>query len=248
MYMQSKKEGLADYLRSHKHPGSIIVCENPQFIYMKAAKTAGSSILRHGLEKTSLEIFHKRDHPERFYSWLAEIDDNALENYFVFAFVRNPWDRFVSTASYLGIQFDNFVKNYYQHLEVPQVYTHSLPLNLYTHFEDGIVFVDYIGRMENIQQDFDEICDHLQLARIKLPHRNRSVHSHYSMYLDQAAFKLMNSVYRKDIDYYGYQFEQRPSTIGERLIRTVDKYTSANMVRKRIVRYSSALKKRLYRI
>ena len=89
------REGLAEYLRSHEHPGGIIVCEQPKFVYMKPTKTAGTSILRAGLEKRVPGIFHHKDRPEKFAEWINRITDDELEDYYIFTVVRNPWDRLV---------------------------------------------------------------------------------------------------------------------------------------------------------
>ena len=37
-------QNLSDYLKKFPHQGGIIVCEEKKFIYMKACKTAGTSI------------------------------------------------------------------------------------------------------------------------------------------------------------------------------------------------------------
>lgn len=35
-----------------------------------------------------------------FGEWLANTDDEALSDYFIFSVTRNPWDRFLSTSEY----------------------------------------------------------------------------------------------------------------------------------------------------
>ena len=63
------RTGLTDYLRNHEHPRGIIVCPEKKFIYMKATKTAGTSVLRGVLEPQISSIFHQKDQPEIFQNW-----------------------------------------------------------------------------------------------------------------------------------------------------------------------------------
>ncbi len=73
--------GLADALRNHPHPGCIIVNPELKFIYMKAPKVAGTSILRHVMEKSIPNIIHYKDHPVPFKVWLDTVTDEALAEY-----------------------------------------------------------------------------------------------------------------------------------------------------------------------
>ena len=209
MKKHPSRNGLAAYLRSHVHPATIIVCEQPKFLYMKPAKTAGSSILRFDLEKRLSGIFHKQDQPEQFEEWINRITDEDLKEYFIFSVVRNPWDRFVSLASYCKIPFKEFVDNFDEHLKNNnKVRTHSWPLNIYTHF-NGEQFVDFYCRFECLQADMNLVFDHLGLERRKLPFINQSKHAHYSTYYTDKAKKLVESIYQKDIEYFGYMLESK---------------------------------------
>jgi len=87
--LKSDKTGLTTFFKNHPHKEGIIVSEQKKFIYMKPTKTAGTSILRHFLEKEIKDIFHLKDHPKEFLFWLNAITDKELEEYFIFAVVRN---------------------------------------------------------------------------------------------------------------------------------------------------------------
>ena len=84
------RTGLASYLRSHEHPGGIIVCKQPKIIYMKSTKTAGTSILCATLEKKVSGIFHFKNQSDQFQKWVSHITDDELEEYYIFSVVRNP--------------------------------------------------------------------------------------------------------------------------------------------------------------
>ncbi len=204
--VESKKKGLATYLRTHVHTSGIIVCEEPKFIYMKPAKTAGTSILRATLEPEIQGIFHRKDHPATFDAWLRRITDEELNNYHVFSVVRNPWDRFVSASSYFGIPFDDFMNGINEHLKKEDINIHCLSLSLYTH-NNGVQFADTICRFECLQPDFNLVLDRLGVKRKTLPFVNRSSHKHYSTYYSSAQQERVAELYKNDIRNFGYVFE-----------------------------------------
>lgn len=194
MRVAHRRDGLAKYLRSHEHPGGIIICERLKFLYMKPAKTAGTSILRATLEKKIPGIVHHKDHPEQYEEWLGRISDEALKDYYIFSVVRNPWDRLVSVAAYLKIPLKRFLNNFDDYRKDEYIRIHSLPLSLYTHF-NGMPFVDYICRFECLQADMNLVSDRLGLAREKLPFKNRSKHDHYSLYYSPEDMQKAVSIY-----------------------------------------------------
>ena len=56
----TKLPGLADHL-TNKHSGGMVVCEDPKFIYMKTAKTGGTSVLRGGMQEMGLNLLYEKD-------------------------------------------------------------------------------------------------------------------------------------------------------------------------------------------
>ena len=74
----------------------------------------------------------------------------------------------------------------------------------HTFFPDNI---DFIGRLENIEKDFQYIKKHVK-APIDLVHHpnNRTHHKHYSQYYDDETKGLISKRYGTDLKKFGYDF------------------------------------------
>jgi hypothetical protein len=67
--------------------------------------------------------------------------------------------------------------------------------------------VDFVGRFEMFQADYDILCNRIELPLQQLPHLNKSTHGHYSEYYDTETKELVGKLYAKDIELFKYKFE-----------------------------------------
>ena len=70
---------------------------------------------------------------------------------------------------------------------------------------EGNILVDYIGRFENLQADFEKICQRINI-NAKLPHLKKSEHDDYHQYYSKKTAKVIEDVFREDIELFGYSF------------------------------------------
>jgi len=144
------------------------------------------------------------------------------DDYFKFTFIRNPWDRMVSLLKYgafYGVKF-NFrdkilINNYindYNKIEYDKRFFH---LNQFKDFipKKNSVYqniigeeMNYIGRFESLNEDFDYICEQIKFPRKKLPHVEKSERRHYRDYYYKESKLLVENKYLLDIEKFKYEF------------------------------------------
>ena len=71
--------------------------------------------------------------------------------------------------------------------------------------------VDFIGRFESLQTDFNTVCDRVGCDRAVLPHVFKTTHEHYARYYTSETRDIVGELYAVDIANFGYRFENDQS-------------------------------------
>lgn len=179
------------------------------FAFVHVNKTGGSSIER----ALDIRFQHKTAQELRLI-----LGEERWRQKFSFTFVRNPWDRTVSHYSFrvdtnqtdLGsntIPFDEWVARVFRdrdpfYLDKPKMFIPQIEWLIDT---KGEIDVDFVGRFEQLQSDFDEICRRIGRSA-SLPHAKRSNRDHYRAYYNEVTTRIVGEYFTADIEQFGYTF------------------------------------------
>lgn len=200
-----------------------------RFILIHVNKAAGTSML-HALQhvghrppggaiaKIKSKLHLTRDYRRRSYSVHTfarqlrdELPADVYDGFFKFAFVRNPWDWLASTYNYL-----RSTPSHRHHRRVAAMKS----LDEYADFEiargkrsqaafvcDGDeVIVDFVGRFESLQEDFETVCQRIGVA-VELPHVNRTDHGGYRDQYSDGLIEKVGEHWARDVRLFGYSFD-----------------------------------------
>jgi hypothetical protein len=207
----------------------MIVSHRYKFIFAAVPKTGTHSVrraLRQHLGPGDIEqvgLFVQKRFP---YEALAKIGhghisleqvrpfigEDAFSRYFKFAFVRNPFDRFISYCSFIAREGDLFgrdPKRVMRHFAIERPPTdHVLfyPQHVFLTGRDGALVVDKIGRVEDMQRSYDEIAERIGVPTARLEQLNGSRRDGYYAYYDQELIDAVARLYRRDLELFGYTY------------------------------------------
>lgn len=203
-----------------------------KFIFIHIHKVAGKSISR-ALEKNLFpSIINSNDflhyhYKKRFLSSSIIYENESIskhskaidyknylnsdyDNYFKFAFVRNPFDWQVSLFHYMKQHKEHFQHEIVKNMNFPNYieWRCSEDLNYQSDYivdsKDNII-VDTIGKFENIKDDIKIIENNIDF-NLQIPHINKSNHRHYSSYYDKFSKNLVIKNFEKDFHLLKYSY------------------------------------------
>ena len=223
-------------------------------IFIHIPKTAGTSLIKIFSDKNPQRKKHnpapfshddyKFDPPPphlraQDYVKHGLVTKEVFDSYFKFSFVRNPWDRIISEYKYRGhIRKYPFKEYLFEHLPKPEwsdLYCHIIPQYDFLFDDQGNKLVNFIGKFETLQTDFEQICARLNLPAQKLIHENASLSifrrrdnnliqvlksisvlmsintrrnsfKSYQAYYDDESREFVSRLYKNDIETFDYHF------------------------------------------
>ena len=145
---------------------------------------------------------------------------------FKFAFVRNPWDLQVSSFHHIqrerpqamsGITDFNDFMRWKFNPERPYQFHIDTSLSLQSDYLvdlHGNNQMDFIGRYESLEQDFEEVCSKLKL-KLSLPHKRQAKDrgKDYRQYYAPDTIELVAKHFKRDIAMLNYQFDGQHKSV-----------------------------------
>jgi chondroitin 4-sulfotransferase 11 len=184
-------------------------------VFVHVSKCAGASMVKSLKE---YDVYHCA--PNRGPKWISQrnpartldFDDSCYS----FGFVRNPFDRMVSawkcpwvSHEFLGKSFLEFL--YYidktdRKFAKSHVWSYLDPKQKLFDSESNDQRVSFIGRYENLQEDFDLVCAELSIPIHKLPHLHKGNRKAYQEYYNEESINIVSERYKRDLKYFNYEF------------------------------------------
>jgi len=231
----------------------VIISDKKNFFFVHVPKTGGSTLSRvlsiHannapiGIKETEVlpkwygeecmcstirlesarPVFLPAHHPR-----LKDIRDVDLSNYFKFAFVRNPFDRIVSTWENPAIKFRTSFEEFIERNTDPSYKKTDWLTQTQSDIlvcKEGYTYFDYVGKYESLEEDFEFVRNKLDIPKKvfllrstekqrpvdydKLPIINNSQgkdHGNYREYFNDRTRGLVERYYEKDLEIFEYEF------------------------------------------
>lgn len=144
------------------------------------------------------------------YGFLSQADFDA---YFKFAFVRNPYDRLVSEYFFdrrwnqrtKDLDFSAFVDYLADRLQQQKVFAHYRPQSDFVFDDNGELMVDFVGRFECLDKDWERLQQRAGLELPALEVINRGERGSIEQYFDERLYAAVNEIYGMDFVNFGYE-------------------------------------------
>ena len=208
----------------------MIVSNRRNFIFVHIFKTAGTSIRRavrrhamspwqepanHVLKRIGIPQYRPTTYPDHLTA-SGLIQQTSLEYFnsmFSFAFVRNPWDWELSHYKYILRKSRHHSYDEVRRLGSFSEYVRwrcdrKFQLQKSFVIHQGQQVVDFVGRFENLDADFEKVAERLNITA-KLKQLNKTRRSVYQEHYDDKTRDLIATTFAADIKEFGYNFDEQ---------------------------------------
>tara|TARA_B110000467_G_C18334374_1_gene496136 strand:- start:2940 stop:3563 length:624 start_codon:yes stop_codon:yes gene_type:complete len=205
----------------------MILSHRKKFIFISIPKNATTAI-RYGLRRWA-DVKSIGDRESYFYHHVngAKMEEYfnqeglAWNEYYKFAFVRNPFSRIVSQYFYALKCADNQKIK----LSSPDYYKNCLKVKAGAQsFKDFLIKGDFqgmhgldqlkwltedfnfVGKVENFPDDYKHACREIGIKYQPLLIQNTSKHKHYTEYYDDETIDFAHNKFKASIERFNYKF------------------------------------------
>lgn len=206
----------------------MIISHKHKFIFFKSKKTAGSSIqvtlAKHcgeddiitgqyqdgvddethttGLNMDKFYTNHPHPPLRETKQFLGE---EIWNSYFKFGFVRNPYEIALSRYFWNERGKNTSIENFREWTK------EDLNITDKSYIYIGDDELDFVGRYETLEEDYEYICNKLNLPVIPLSNKKSGYRDkkHYSEYYDEDTKRRVTKFFETELTLYGYSFNSK---------------------------------------
>ena len=188
-----------------------MILKDKKILFIHIPKCAGVSIEKFfgwkGLRHETLQTYSD------------EHSNVLLNSCFKFTIVRNPWDRMVSwyfkhkdniyepkTKDGFNEWIKGGMPNHWKNVDKTDWSNKDALSCVDFLFNDNNIDIDYIGRVENLNEDMRYICDKANIEYKELPHINKSNHKPYREYYTEETKNIIKDRFERDLLFFPYEF------------------------------------------
>ena len=199
---------------------TTLVSETNKVIYMKCGRTAGTDIHRTLNQINVVEVSRPYFYGNGSDNWVENITDEEIKNdYFIFTFVRNPFERLISgwnafvSRGKVDNNFEKFIKHrgtggYWLYKDGSVSNDHWLPQSKYVEFDnDGSErFVNFVGKFENLEEDWKIVSEKIGIQNQIRKNKYRTTKEYYRSFYTDELIEIVSDFYKRDLELFNYEF------------------------------------------
>lgn len=196
-------------------------------IFIHIPKTGGTSIESllginvNDLSPDTEKVFGIKDNKPLQHLTARELQEHYIpadkfDDYFKFAFVRNPYDRIMSEYLWhiqrtktIKCSFTDFLLAIEKLGDRWKIDDHLRLQSDYIYDDKGNLCIDFLGRFENLHKDWEFIAEKLnikkELPKLQTSYRKRQYRQNYMDFFTEETKEMVYNRYHKDFINLGYK-------------------------------------------